>query len=88
MKGINIELTEWQTEMVGPLFKEVREAFDRGDPGSIIAQVFESRGGGGAFMQVQVLSADEVKKMYMAIGMEEGRTPTGEAVYVDVIVPD
>lgn len=66
---MNIELTEWQTEMLKPLFDKVQIAFDEGDPVGIFAQIWENVDMDKPnFVVVRVIDSNTCKAIQAATG--------------------
>lgn len=74
MKGINIELTKWQTEMLKPLFDEIKTAFDKEKPCAIIAQVWGNVDmAKPSFMVVRVIDSDICNALQAATGVKKDK---------------
>lgn len=74
MEGINIELTEWQTEMLKPLFGEVEAAFDKEAPCAIVAQIWGNVDmAKPAFMQVRIIDSDICSAVQALTGVEKDK---------------
>ena len=83
MKGINLELTRWQTLMLKPLFDVAQEADAAGKPTIILAQVWEHGAKGEpGFMDIRVLPYDACAAVQSAVGTKPGRLPDGNRVRV------
>ena len=86
MKGINLELTKWQTEMLAPLFSEIRNAY--GECG-ILAQVWQNKDHNkNAFMEIRILDRDQCETIRAAVGTKIGKIPSGKSKIATVLVPE
>ena len=74
MKGINLELTEWQRDQLEPLFDLVKIQHNNDEPVALMAQVYESPDTGSKpFMEVRLIESEMCKKVQGALGAEIGK---------------
>ena len=88
MKGMNIQLTKWQTETLSPLFSVAKKGFQSGNVIAIFAQVWENQKPDGlAFMEVRVIDGEQCGEIQAATGVEAGKMPTGKLKNVTILEP-
>ena len=80
---ISIMLTEKQTAMLTELFYEVDRAYEDGNPGMIVGQLFRSDAGEG-FIDVGFIDGDKAKAMLQAMGQPAMPAPTSHLAYTDI----
>ncbi|HCY85363.1 MAG TPA: hypothetical protein DHV36_09545 [Desulfobacteraceae bacterium] len=73
MEGVNLELTAWQASQLRTLFDRAKHEYDKGNPAGLLAQVWDSPGGGLPFMEVRLVDPEACKKIQEATGQEPGK---------------
>jgi hypothetical protein len=89
MKAINIQLTKWQTEMLKPLFNDVRSGFESKNPRAIFAQIWESlKEDDLAFMAVKIIDSEKCEAIQAINGVVEGKLSDGKTREATILVPE
>lgn len=85
MKGIQLELSDFQEKMLRPFFYKVRKSFEAKQPGALFAQLHQAETGNG-WIDVQFIENDKAKAIQQITGVEPGSGGTGEIREVEVYV--
>lgn len=89
LRGVNLQLTTWQTAMLRSFFIKAREKYQREDPGCILAQIFESSTPNEpGFMEVRIVDGEMGRKMQAILGTTGNHHPDGKPREVNIFVPD